>query len=248
MPEAIKLKIYQDLVNYKTPTSFQLRESYPLPPYSTVIGMIHKVCGFDTYVPMAVSIQGEYFSKTNNYQTTYYFKPGAAYDDERHQLKVKCAETGKEYGITKSTANFELLVDVRIIIHVRLYDENLLKPVFEKLKHPDEYISLGRREDLARIDDISIVGFDLQQFDENIFLRNNFYIPVSSSEPGIFTGTIYDLNTVYKVDGNGHREWEKTKVIYAGKEKSQIKIYRDVYIDREGDLIFFANERADGDG
>ncbi len=34
------------MVNYRVPTSFQLKESYPLPPYSTVIGMVHSLCNF----------------------------------------------------------------------------------------------------------------------------------------------------------------------------------------------------------
>ena len=56
---AVRLKLYQNLVNYKKPTSFQLRETYPLPPYSTVIGMVHRLCEFDQYKHMQVSIQGE---------------------------------------------------------------------------------------------------------------------------------------------------------------------------------------------
>ena len=63
--KAIKLKLYQNLVNYKKPTSFQLKETYPLPPYSTVIGMIHYACDFDEYKDMNVSIQGSYYSKVN---------------------------------------------------------------------------------------------------------------------------------------------------------------------------------------
>ena len=39
--KGVRIEAYQNLVNYRKPTSFQLKESYPLPPYSTVIGMIH---------------------------------------------------------------------------------------------------------------------------------------------------------------------------------------------------------------
>ena len=39
--KAIKLKISQNLVSYKKAESVQIRETYPLPPYSTVIGMVH---------------------------------------------------------------------------------------------------------------------------------------------------------------------------------------------------------------
>ena len=51
------------MANYKVATSFQLKETYPLPPYSTVIGMVHSLCDFKEYHPMKISISGNYFSK-----------------------------------------------------------------------------------------------------------------------------------------------------------------------------------------
>ncbi len=66
---AVRLKLYQNLANYKKPTSFQLRETYPLPPYSTVIGMVHRLCEFDEYKHMKVSIQGKYHSKVSDLWT-----------------------------------------------------------------------------------------------------------------------------------------------------------------------------------
>jgi len=199
MSEAIKLKIYQDLVNYKTPTSFQLRESYPLPPYSTVIGMVHNACGFREYVPMSVSIQGAYFSKVNNYQVFYYFHPSNKYEEARHQFYVESSQLNRKIGITRATANIELLVDVNLLIHIKTEDNNRLKDVFEKLKKPVDYISLGRREDLAQINDIRIIDVTEKKFDEDKSLKNNFYIPVDKKNNRSFAGTIYDLNVTYKL-------------------------------------------------
>ena len=39
----IKLKLFQETACYKKPFAFKVAETYPLPPYSTVIGMLHKV-------------------------------------------------------------------------------------------------------------------------------------------------------------------------------------------------------------
>ena len=64
--KAIKLRLYQNMANYKVATSFQLKETYPLPPYSTVIGMVHSLCDFKEYHPMKISISGNYFSKVND--------------------------------------------------------------------------------------------------------------------------------------------------------------------------------------
>ena len=45
MEKAIRLQCFQNLVNYRKPSSFIIKETFPLPPYSTVLGMIHAACG-----------------------------------------------------------------------------------------------------------------------------------------------------------------------------------------------------------
>jgi len=239
MPRAIKLKIYQDLVNYKTPTSFALRESYPLPPYSTVIGMVHKACGFDRYVPLAVSIQGDYFSKTNNYQILYYFHPTAAFDEDRHQLFVESPTLGRNIGIGRSPSTIELLVDVNLLVHIQTLDETRLDEVFEKLKNPAEYISLGRREDLAFIEEIKLVEVQEKESDEAIPLKHNFYIPVDRKSSGSIGGTIYDLHVTYTVDNGGFRKWRDQRVYYTPKASTHIYAGDRFNVDADGDVVFF---------
>ena len=242
MIKAIKLKIYQDLVNYKTPTSFQLRESYPLPPYSTVIGMVHKACGFDHYVPMSVSIQGDYFSKVNNYQIFYYFKPNAAFEKGRHKFYVECAGSDRKLGINSGPAVIELLVDVNLVIHIKVHDDAQFNEIFEKLQRPLEYISLGRREDLAYIEDVRVVTISKKELDRNdIPLKNNFYVPLVYKEAGSLMGTIYDLNTTYTVNKNGFRKWEKKRVFYAPKNSTRFYAGENIDIDDDDDFVFFAS-------
>lgn len=238
MAEAIKLKIYQDLVNYKTPTSFQLRESYPLPPYSTVIGMVHNACGFTEYVPMAVSIQGNYFSKVNNYQVFYYFKPSGKFEEARHQLYVERAVDNKKIGITRATLNVELLVDVNLVIHIQTEDPSRLQEVLEKLRFPREYLSLGRREDLAFIEEIKRVNVEKKELNDERPLPNHFYIPVEDKDAGGFQGTIYNLNVTYRVDKNGFRRWNKQRVVYAARGRSSVS-GDNVNMDDDGDPVFF---------
>lgn len=236
-PKAIKLRIYQDLVNYKTPTSFQLRESYPLPPYSTVIGMVHKACAFDQYVPMAVSIQGEYFSKVNNYQICYYFHPTMKYEADRHQMYVESQELNRKIGISRVPTTIELLVDVQLTLHIQILQEERLPEIYEKLQHPDNYISLGRHEDLAVIESINLVEIEEKQFNETIILKNNTYVPFELKDTGTFSGTVYDLNVTYTVQ-NDFRCWQKQRVFYTPKN-SGIDADQPISMDSEGDFVFF---------
>lgn len=60
--KAIRLHIKQSSANYRREETVACRMTYPLPPYSTVIGAIHKACGYTSYHPMRLSIQGKYGS------------------------------------------------------------------------------------------------------------------------------------------------------------------------------------------
>lgn len=61
--KAIRLHLKQNSANYRREETVNCRMTYPLPPYSTVIGAIHKACGYIDYHPMQVSIQGKYGSQ-----------------------------------------------------------------------------------------------------------------------------------------------------------------------------------------
>ena len=173
--KSIRLKLKQNLVNYKLPTSFQLKETYPLPPYSTVIGMVHNTCNYTEYKPMKISVQGKYHSKVNDLATRYEFKNGMTFDATRHQIKVG------EYGISRGVSNVELLSDVELVIHIVPEDENLVEEIFNAFKTPHEYISLGRREDLVVVDEVKIVEISEERIkDENLRIDRDYraYVPV----------------------------------------------------------------------
>lgn len=251
--KAIKLEAYQNLVNYKKPTSFQLKETYPLPPYSTVIGMIHYACGFEEYKDMDVSIQGRYYSKVNDLYTRYEFA-GAAYEEDRHNIKVKSREVNKKtgneedkyYGIIRGVATCELLVDVKLLIHIMPKDETLLEIIYKSLKEPKEYISLGRREDIVRIDDVRIVEVEEDELEEGRALKYDAYIPINmfGKDDFVSNATIYNLNKKYdKVEikkGTEVRQWYKIKVIHGVMNKNEIAEDTKIYKDNYGDLVFFA--------
>lgn len=263
--KVIKLKLYQNMVNYKKHTSFQLKETYPLPPYSTVIGMIHNACGYKEYVPMNISIQGKHYSRTNDLATRYEF----AYNEydgpfnakgepkkARHQAKVPVREYDKNkgcyiekyIGITRGVSTVELLVDVELLIHIQVEDEGKLIEIYENLKNPPEYLSLGRREDLVRIDEVKIIEIYSKILDDAVTLKNEAYIPLSILEDddneGEIKGTLYNLSknyTLVKIDKNKYqRSWKKVKVVYGAMRKGLFKEESSLLIDSDEDFVFLA--------
>ena len=250
--KAVKLKLYQNMVNYKVPTSFQLKESYPLPPYSTVIGMVHSLCDFKEYKPMKISISGNYFSKVNDLYTRYEFKNGNPFEMGRHQLNVN------GYGINRGVATAELLVDVNLTIHIIPEDqsEEFLNTIFEAFKYPREYPSLGRREDIVLIKDVRIVDVEKKEMEADLENREEVfaYIPLSfvydekvefgNPTSGVrICGTRYELTKNYELKNIGTkakpkfiREWKKEEVLYS----SNITALEEeiVPVDEDNEIVF----------
>ena len=72
----LRIKIYQPHAHFRIPFSLQRRHTYPIPPYSTVIGFLINLLGiFDTnekiyqdgLKKIKISISGNFKSKTVEY-------------------------------------------------------------------------------------------------------------------------------------------------------------------------------------
>jgi len=247
--KAVRVKLEQELVNYKVPTSFQLKETYPLPPYSTVIGMIHSLCEYDEYKDMQISIQGRYHSKVNDLSTRYEFKPEMKFESGRHQIDVN------GFGVTKGISTIELLTEVELLLHIIPESKDILRQIEKAFLAPREFPSLGRREDLVIIKEASIVDIFKKKLDSDIELSNNWaaYIPeemlnrrniILSQETGVKDrGMLYTLNKNYVLEKIGpknspkiFRIWNKVRVCYSSK----VTAAQDatVLIDEDKNIVF----------
>jgi len=246
--KAIRVKLYQELVNYKKPNSFQLKETYPLPPYSTVIGMVHTLCGFKEYKDMKISVIGKYNSKVNDLYTRYEFKSGMTYESERHQLKAGT------YGISRGISTIELLVDVELLLHIIPTDQTLVEVIEKAFLFPIEYPSLGRREDIATINQVKVVEVISDRIMDTIDMLEDYsaYIPIKEiekirlkdKEEGVsISGTRYRLNKNYELFNIGTknkpkyiRKWNKIDVVYGGN----ISVLRKkiVSMDEDQNILF----------
>ena len=211
MERAIRVKCFQNLVNYKKPSSFIIKETFPLPPYSTVLGMIHAACGYTEFHPMKLCIQGTNSGTVSELYTRYSFSAGTKYEEGRHQI---CVEDGERYGIFRGIANVELVCDNDMVIHI-IPEEDDFEKVYNSLKYPPRYLSLGRYEDLLDIERVDIVN--IHQEDE-VEIKRDMYIPVSYGiELGDRRGTIYNLTKEYEITKQGLRRWKK--------ENGRVKAY-----------------------
>lgn len=219
MHKAIRLVLYQKTANYRMPQTFSYIQTYPIAPYSTVIGMIHAACGFSSYHDMDISIQSTYKSKVSDLFTRYYL--GGSYEERRHQLV-----TFDKNGITKGISYIEMLVDVVSIVHIIPKNQEDYSQILKGLKKPKKYLSLGRHEDLVKI--LSVEECELKRLDqlsdsdkEEYFLYLNAYIPTKYIMDGSdISGSEYSLRKKYVINKNAVRRWVETvNVKYAAKDK-----------------------------
>lgn len=237
MEKAIRIECFQNLVNYRKPSSFIIKESYPLPPYSTVLGMIHKACGYQSgdFHSMKISIQGCNSGSVSELYTRYSFSLDTKYEEGRHNICIK--EEDKSYGAFKGVAHVELICNNHMIIHVVPAQEDF-DTVYQSLNNPPVYLALGRHEDILDIHAVEIVQL---RFAKEAAIKNDIYIPVESDiDIGNRNATIYTLTKEYEITKQGLRRWKK--------EGGKIKVYyfpagekiSDVIVDDEGDIVALA--------
>lgn len=236
--KAIRLKLYQESANYKIPTSLQLKETYPLPPFSTVIGMIHKACGYTSYKPMDISIQGKYESKVNDLYTRYEFST-KKYEKGRHTYEL---QDGR--GVTKGISTQELLVDINLVVHITSNNEDVVKDIYKAFSENSTFLSLGRAEDMVLITEVALVDINEISLDdideEQLDVNMNYYIPVSMLDNIDTKATIYNLTKNYELEKVAKnkiiRKWNKVRCAYVKGSKSSIE--DSVFTDGEYKVFF----------
>ncbi len=220
MMEVLRVKIYQPKACYTTPLSVKGIETYPLPPYSTVRGMIYNAMGrkFRKGDEIDFSIQGKYSSIYRDYWSA-----------------VKYGSKGRD----KKPIEVPTLNDVELIIHIK---SNILDEIEEAIKKPNIYLSLGRADDLIRIEVNACQRVILNRRDLNdifgkpIISSYSAYVPKGKAKELGLIGIFYRLNYFYEIQQD-YRIFTKTKDVYY-IEAPYIIENGEIFIDEYGDEVY----------
>jgi len=242
MNRIIKLKTFQEKAVFRTPYSMEIIETYPLPPYSTVLGFIHDMLSSSQTIDgINISVQGKYGNLCREFVRYH---------------KYKAEETeGKPYPIIVT-----FLVDLELIIHIKMPSAELHNKLLASLLDPPYFPYLGRPEDLIinmEVNEDEELELDLSTTEGGeIKLPYNSYIRFDMAETFEIEGIPYMLPAYYKLvskpkykskRGRRKREnleifrnFEMIKVIYAQAEQGiterQIRI---INTDKEGIPIWW---------
>lgn len=218
----LKLKLYQQTACYKKPFAFKVAETYPLPPYSTVIGMFHKILQANPgqYFDMNISIQGKFEGIFSNYQNLRMYK-------------------GNDK-VTSMPRNVHQLLDVELLIHVQAEDE-IIDKIYYNITHGVETFTLGRNEDTVRVDEIKYVNNTHIGNSNNVAFKYNSYIPIKDNnyedEEDRIKGINYRLNTTYTIDKDNLRRWKKVDVVYI--DANSLYSIENPLLDEDNNIMLF---------
>ncbi|MGL6100107.1 MAG: CRISPR-associated protein Cas5, partial [Fusobacteriaceae bacterium] len=192
--------ITQSKAHYRKEETVDNKMTYPLPPFSTVIGAIHRACNFKEYHPMNLCIQGSYSSLTRQSYTDYCFLDSVM-DDRGILVKMKNSELlnsgfDRVAEAKKSTGNsFKKQITIDIL-NKELFEEFLsLKNIDkEMLKNFSDSEKTSYTENLNRYKSLTT---SLKSYE--VLNEVKLLIHITSEEEGlleIIEDNIYNLKAL----------------------------------------------------
>ncbi|WAM33738.1 type I-B CRISPR-associated protein Cas5b [Caldicellulosiruptor morganii] len=264
--KALKIKIYQPQAHYRIPFSYQRRHTYPLPPYSTVMGLVANVlgiknlpgqeepctkencgCAYCNYKMIKIGVCGNFKSKSIEY--TWLRNLNKEYHIKRFGTVANRNVAGHiEHIGGQSPCSIDILNDVRIFVYLYHHDNSFLNEIkwsFENMEKKSSILHLGRAEDWIVIEDLKEVELSVEEINGNY--RQFFWIPERIFGTGFgeefkkVSGLVYSLPTFYRII-NGSRNF------YYMKSKLNDGNMGDIfaYFDHEEKIpVFFADLKGD---
>lgn len=186
------LEIFQPFAQYRNPFTFDYAQTYPLPPKSTIIGMLQNALGryYDEKLyNLKVSVHGSFETKFWNYQSL--IKGDLSLKKYNGRLKIwNRWDKKKNVGYFLYTENRESqrsptfqeeLFNGHYYIFLR-GDKNTLLEIEKSLSKPSKILYLGRSEDIIFIKKI-YRNFDFKEkiVKRNIWLTHSTYIKLKSN-------------------------------------------------------------------
>jgi CRISPR-associated protein Cas5t len=221
--ECLRVKLYTPTGIFKNPLSVKGIEIYPLPPYSTIIGLIYRAMGRKWNGEyFGISIQGDYQAIYRDY---VWFKK---YDFKKRKLD-------------KLPLQVPILYNLWLLIHIKASEE-LLKEIESGLKEPRELLFLSGGEYPVKVEEVKRVKCLEKSFSEedNITLNYHAFIPKEFKErislSGTGEGILFSLSYFY----NNSQKPKTYSWIDAYYFQKGTIIYGSLMLDEDNNPVFWA--------
>ncbi|MCX8082436.1 MAG: type I-B CRISPR-associated protein Cas5b [bacterium] len=173
----LRLKIYQPHVHYRIPFTLSRRHTYPIPPYSTVIGLICNVLGikdqndekFVKLKELGLAIYGKFESMTKE----YIWLRNLSANSHRNRfitIQNRTMDQIPEHPGRQIPTRIDVLENVNLIIYIYHSDEKFIIELKEVFNNPQNRIyplHLGRAEDWIVFEDSPEEAIRIVDIDKN---------------------------------------------------------------------------------
>jgi len=252
--KVLRLHFNLPVAHWRIPfTQQNIHRSYPLPPPSTVLGMIHNICGCktDEVIPcLDMAIMG-------NYEYIFYQYQLLRNLNESIKPPYKEAHCGQPM-----PTKVQLLGNVKLYIYLRKYEKSLLfnindyptekiknlslEEIKEYFENPRVPFCLGRKEDIAILEKIEFINIekDYLPFSTGKF---SLWLPFKKAVEIGINGPVY-LLPAYYTKINNIRNFNKIRCVFIESQPFPL-VEREVkkeFIDKELNIaVFFIGENKD---
>lgn len=267
----LRIKIYQPNAHYRLPFAYQRRHTYPLPPYSTIIGFLINALGIwdqrDNFYnegikKLKISLAGKFDSKITEY---IWFRNMSK---EAHKSRFGYLENRQINGTVEhpggqSPMRIDVLNDVHLLLYLGHEKIEVLERISKELSNPInrlEILHLGRAEDWIVLEEEPKLIDDSQiiyeryggNFNHFFWIPQKFYVrenenwnPISDDEFDNFDGLMYNLPTFSTIEGyekNYNRHGKRTFQYVRTKLNDGLIIGQKLMIDKELNLPIFLGD------
>lgn len=264
----LRIKIYQPNAHYRLPFAYQRRHTYPLPPYSTIIGLLINVLGIwnqddefykEGIKKLKISLAGKFDSKITEY--IWFRNMSKKYHINRFSYLNNREINGTiEHPGGQSPMRIDVLNDVHLLIYLGHDNIELLKRISNNISNPInrlEILHLGRAEDWIVLEEEprllkdSQIAYELHggNFKHFFWIPQNFYVREDDTWKSIsndkFDGLLYNLPTFSAIEGydeNFNRHGKRTFEYVRTKLNDGLIIGQKLMIDKELNFPIFLGD------
>lgn len=236
MKQAVRIKLYQNLVNYRLEGSYGYVQSYPLPTPSMVKGMVHSILELNEFENLAISIQGFFDSVVTNLQRVYKFDRFRKENED----KLPVLKTTKKLMLNRGIIYVDEIVNMNLILHICFDNEYLTEKLAKVMKK--RTIILGRNEDIANVDYNESGLVNLKVNENDMLLKNNIYLTPEICKEYDIIGSYYHLPFYYEPvkTFKDKRIFKRVRAVYVAKNTLlEIGDCKDIYLDELNNPICF---------
>jgi len=210
--ECLKFDLFSPCATFKTSFSLKGIETYPLPPYSTIIGLLYTALGRKWEgEEFSVSVQGNYEAIFRDYIR---FRK---YNRKDKELQVLPLEVPRLYNL-------------QCVVHV-LAEEKLIEEFKDALQKPKAYLFLGGGEYPVLIKNPRKV--EVKEEEVELEIKRSAFVPEDKICFFDQTGIPFRLPSFYEEGEEKIYRWEQVYFL----PKFSIVEGR-LLVDREGDVVW----------